>query len=183
MHMPVVLPPVEAPVVVVLVGAAGSGKTTLRRSLAGRGYVEGTVVSLDELRRLERAQDLRSGRNPRPLQDYSARAVRRAGRRCDALAGFRAGYLADATHLRRSERVPHVRVAESAGLDIVAVLLPAYDLETLLAIDAGRPSGERVPRDVLARHAHRRSLLDAALLRGEGFSQVYEMPSVPRDGR
>src|SRR3954469_18354466 len=101
---------VELPAVVVLVGAAGSGKTTLRRRLVAAGLVDpGLVVSLDDLRRGFRAADAESGRPARPLQDYSLPAVRRATRRCDALLGFGAGYLSDSTHVRRRERVPHAR--------------------------------------------------------------------------
>jgi predicted kinase len=163
------------PVVVVLVGAAGSGKTTLRRDLVAAGYDAGRVVSLDDLRRVERAADVAAGRAVRPLQAYSLRAVRRARRRCDALAGFRAGYLADATHLRRRERVEHVRTADACGLPSVAVLLPHLDLATLLERDAVRPPDARVPADVLAKHAHRRSLLSSELVATEGFTAVVEV--------
>jgi len=165
----------DQPAVVVLVGAAGSGKTTLRRALVAAGYDAGRVVSLDDLRRCERADDAAAGRPVRPLQGYSLRAVRRARRRCDALAAFGAGYLADATNLRRRERVEHVRAAEACGLPSVAVLLPHVDLATLVERDALRPPDERVPADVLARHAHRRSLLSADLLAGEGFALVLEV--------
>jgi predicted kinase len=169
-----VLTLLEQPVVVVLVGAAGSGKTTFRRSLVAAGYDAGRVVSLDDLRRCERAADAAAGRPVRSLQDYSLRAVRRAQRRCDALAGFGAGYLADATHLRRRERMAHVRVAADCGLPAVAVLLPDLTLATLLHRDAERPPDERVPTEVLAKQAHRRSLLSVDLLAGEGFAEVLE---------
>jgi predicted kinase len=161
-----VLTLLEQPVVVVLVGAAGSGKTTFRRSLVAAGYDAGRVVSLDDLRRCERAADAAAGRPVRSLQDYSLRAVRRAQRRCDALA--------DATHLRRRERMAHVRVAADCGLPAVAVLLPDLTLATLLHRDAERPPDERVPTEVLAKQAHRRSLLSVGLLAGEGFAEVLE---------
>ncbi|NHC16485.1 AAA family ATPase [Motilibacter deserti] len=165
-----------APAVVVLVGAAGSGKTTLRGRLVAGGLDPGTVISLDDLRCEARALDAKAGRPVRPLQDYSFSAVRRAARRCDALLAFGAGYLSDATQLRRRERVPHVRAAAEAGLPSVALLLPALSLDELLARDAARPPDEHVPADVLARHAHRRSLLRPGLLRDEGFDVVREVP-------
>jgi predicted kinase len=164
----------DRPCVIVLVGAPGSGKTTFRRALVAAGLDAGLVVSLDDLRHEERARDVAAGRRPRPLQDYSLRAVRRAQRRCDALAAFGAGYLADATHLRRRERVAHTRLATACGLPAHAVLLPDLPLAVLLERDAARPVADRVPAEVLAKHAHRRSLLSAALLAGEGFAGVVE---------
>ena len=168
------------PAVVVLVGAAGSGKTTLRHDLVRAGLDPGLVVSLDDLRREAREAYAAHGAPVRNLQDYSAAAVRRARWRCDALDGFGAGYLADATHLRRRDRVWHVRLAGQTGLDAVAVLMPDLGLPALTERDAGRPLDERVPADVLAAHAHRRSLLSAALLTEEGFTAVHE-PGDPGD--
>ena len=160
------------PAVVVLVGAAGSGKTTLRRALVAAGLDAELVVSLDDLRGDARAADAAAGRAVLPLQAYSLSAVRRANRRCDALAGFGAGYLADATHLRRHERIVHVRAATSCGLSAVGLLLPDVPLDVLLRRDAARPRDERVPPDVLARQAHRRSLLSERSLLDEGFATV-----------
>jgi hypothetical protein len=45
----------------------------------------------------------------------------------------------------------------------------------LLARDALRPADERVPADIIAAYAHRRSLLTADLLRGEGFAAVHDV--------
>ncbi|NAZ86912.1 AAA family ATPase [Kineococcus indalonis] len=167
-----------APVVLVLVGAAGSGKTTLRRRLLAAAP-QLPVVSLDDLRRELRAADAAAGRPVRALQAYSLPAVRRAQRRCQALAGLGAGYLADATHLRRAERVAHLRTAAAAHLPAEAVLLPDLPPAELLRRDAARPADERVPAGVLARHAHRRSLLSAPALLADGFAVVHELPSPP----
>jgi predicted kinase len=166
----------ERPQVVVLVGTSGGGKTTLRRRLVGDGFPAELVVSLDDLRRSARQDDLGRGRPVRALQDYSAFAVRRAARRADALAAYRAGYLADATHLRRKERREHVLRAADTGLPAVAVLFEAAPLEELLRRNAVRPVDERVPEDVLANQHHRRSLLTADLLRDEGFTDVLTHP-------
>jgi predicted kinase len=167
------------PSVLVLAGASGSGKTTLRRALESAGLPADLVVSLDDLRRRARAWDLAHGRPARDLQDYSALAVRQAARRCDALAGFGAGYLADATHLRRRDRRTHVSVAVETGLEPRAVLAPALPVEQLVERDQRRPPDERVPIEALLRQAHRRSLLSTEVLLGEGFRSVVELGGRP----
>jgi predicted kinase len=167
------------PAVIVLVGASGSGKTTLRRALQRAGLPGDLVVSLDDLRRRARAWDVAHGRAARDLQDYSALAVRQAARRCDALAGFGAGYLADATHLRRRDRRLHVGVAAGTGLEPRAVLTAALPVEVLVERNLRRPPDERVPVDALLRQAHRRSLLSADLLLTEGFGSVVEVGGEP----
>jgi predicted kinase len=163
-------PPAE---VVVLVGASGSGKTTMRRCLVAAGWPADLVVSLDDLRRCARDHDLARGRHPRTLQDYSALAARQAARRSDAFAAFGTGYLADATHLRRRDRRVHVRTATDAGLRARALLTPVLPLAVLLERNARRPPDEVVPVDVLARQAHRRSLITAGSLAEEGFSAIH----------
>ena len=159
----------------VLIGASGTGKTTLRRAVVAAGLSSDSVISLDDLRAEERARAVRRGATPRPLQAYSVAAVRRAQRRQDALATFGTGYLADATHLRRQERVSHVRVARDTGLEPVAVLLPLPSLDELRFRNARRPPDEQVPAEVLSRQHHRRALLSVALLTEEGFSRVREL--------
>jgi hypothetical protein len=54
------------------------------------------------------------------------------------------------------------------------VLLPDVPVEELRRRNAQRAPHRRVPEDVLGRHAHRRSLLTADLLRDEGFDDVLE---------
>ena len=163
------------PRVVVLVGSSGTGKTTLRRHLVAGGLPADLVVSLDDLRRQARAEELGTGRPPRPLQSYSAAAVRRAAVRVDGLLELGTGYLADATHLTRRERRGHVRAAAAAGLPCSAVLTPVVELGVLLARNRLRPPDEQVPEEALARQHHRRSLLCAGLLAEEGFDAVHEL--------
>lgn len=158
--------------VVVLVGPAGSGKTTVRAALVAAGLSRERVVSLDDLRARARAADVAAGRDPRPLQHYSLGAVRAAARQQATLLAAGLGYLADATHLRRRERVAHVRAASAAGLPAVALLMPALPVEVLMERNARRPAERRVPEEVLLRHVHRRSLLGGELLLAEGFSAV-----------
>jgi predicted kinase len=166
---------VAVPAVVVLVGAPAAGKTCVRRRLVDAGLPARLVVGLDELRRAAQARAAAAGEPVLPLQDYSLTAVRAAAVLQRDLLQTGMGYLADATNLRRRERVDHVRAACAAGLPAVALLLPGHPVETLLARDALRPVDERVPPDVIAAYAHRRSLLTAGLLRGEGFAAVHEV--------
>lgn len=159
----------------VLVGASGSGKTTLRQAMVAGGLHPDHIVSLDDQRRSARSHDMERGRAARPLQQYSAIAVRRAARRAHALAAFGAGYVADATHLRRRDRVEHVATAASTGLMATAVLMPALPLAELVRRNLDRPADEQVPTDVLERQVHRRSLLSAEMLLDEGFVSVHEV--------
>jgi predicted kinase len=177
----VILPP---DAVTVLVGAPASGKTTLREQLLAAGSESLPVLSPDDERTTLRARDIAVGREPRDLQDYSLSALRKcAAEAADLLAAGR-GYLADATHLRRKERVAHVRAAHAAGLTAAAVLLPALPVEVLAARNERRTPDRRVPEDILAKHAHRRSLLTPQLLLDEGFDEVLEIPAAaePRAG-
>jgi predicted kinase len=166
--------------VIVLVGAPGSGKTTLRNRLLGEGRAT-AVLSLDDERVALRERDAAAGRAPRDLQDYSLPALHRCTAAARALLADGHGYLADATHLRRKERVLHVRAARRAGLRVVAYLLPDLPVATLAARIAARPEQRPVPDEVLARHAHRRSLLTARMLEEEGFDEVVEVPISPAD--
>ena len=63
------------------------------------------VVSLDELRREVAARVEAAGGPVRSPEDWTPRALRLAARLRAELLADGGGYLADATHLRRSERV------------------------------------------------------------------------------
>ncbi len=160
------------PAVVVLVGAAASGKTTLRGRLVAAGLDPRLVVSLDDERSRMYDAALAHGRVPHPLQAYTLPALRRADVRRTALLRVGCGYVADATHLRRRERRVHVAQARAYALPARALLLARTPLDVLLARNAERPPYRRVPQDVLAAHAHRHSLVTLAMLRDEGFDDV-----------
>ena len=167
--------------VLVLVGAPAAGKTTVRAQLLAASPEALIVLSPDDERARMRARDTAAGREPRDLQDYSLPALRLCATRAEELLSSGRGYLADATHLRRKERVAHVRRAHEAGLAAVAVLLPDLPLAVLADRNARRPAERRVPDEILARHAHRRNLLSADLLRGEGFDDVVEIEAPAQD--
>jgi len=171
--------PLPADAVVVLVGAPASGKTTLRRQLLAAGAGPTAVLSPDDERARLRDEDVADGRVPRPLQDYSLSAIRRCEAAASALLGEGRGYVYDATGLRRRDRVLQVRAAHEARLAAIALLLPALPLGVLTERNARRPDDRRVPEEILARHAHRRSLLSAELLLEEGFDDVIEVGASP----
>lgn len=157
-----------------LVGAAASGKTTLRRALLDRGLPPHRVVSIDDLRRQLRDAAVAAGRERRDLQAYTLPALRWGQARQHELLAAGEGYLLDATSLRRRERVEHVRAAKAAGLRSVALLLRPLPFDVLSERNRRRAGDEVVPDDVLARQSHRHGLLDAALLRADGFDEVVE---------
>ncbi|NEE01215.1 ATP-binding protein [Phytoactinopolyspora halotolerans] len=163
---------IEMPAVVVFVGAAGSGKTTLRQRLIEAGVAPEQIVSLDELR-AEARRD--RGQPDRPLMHFSAAAVRRATERARGLVARGDGYVADATHLRRVDRHEHVRRAHEHGLPAICLLLPNLPVELLAERNASRTPDDQVPVEALRRHVHRRSLIDSAGLFAEGFDQVHEI--------
>jgi predicted kinase len=148
----------------------------VRRRLLADGLPPELVVSLDDLRRELRDRSA----TPRPLQEYTLAALRIAADRQRVLVEQGRGYLADAQNLRRRERVAHV--AAAAGLPTVALLLPSLPLGVLLARNAQREDDDRVPDDVVARAAHRRSLLTRELLLAEGFTEVRELHREPDAG-
>jgi predicted kinase len=168
--------------VVVLIGAPGSGKTTVRTRLLAE-HPGTPVLSPDDERAAMRERDLEEGRVPRPLQDYSLPALHRCADGAAALLAEGRGYLSDATNLRRKERTAHVRAAHRAGLPAIAVLLPDLPVAVLVARNAPRSELRRVPEERLARHANRRSLLDAETLRQEGFDEVVEIDAAARAPR
>ena len=159
--------PVEVgrPGLVVLVGAAGSGKTTL----ASRLFTPDEVISSDDLRAAIRG-DAADQRATRPAFAILHREVTK---RLDA------GRLVvvDATSVERHARLSLVRRAAAARAQAIALVL-ALPPDVVLARNASRP-GRPVPRDVVERHlALLADLLAegqaaaAERLRVEGFAAV-----------
>ena len=117
----------------VLVGAPASGKTTWRRRLVADGYPAERVVSLDELRREVAARVEAAGGPVRSPEEWTTHALRLAARLRAHLVADGTGYLADATHLRRSERAVHRY--DPAGRLVATVPLPASQVTSCCLAD------------------------------------------------
>jgi predicted kinase len=167
----VIADPIEIPVpgLVVMIGAAGAGKSTL----AGRLFAPADVLSSDDLRAAV-SGDAADQRATRTAFGILHREVRRR------LAAGRL-VVVDATNVERAARLPLLRLACAAGVPAVAIAIVPSAPE-VHARNAGR--AERVvPPDVVDRHLGRLAALggDAAAiatgLRAEGFSAVRVLSS------
>jgi predicted kinase len=154
---------VPDPSLVVLVGPAGAGKSTL----AARAFGPGTVLSSDAFRELI-AGDAADQRATRPA---FARLERELARRL----GRGELSVVDATSLSRGARTALLRAARRAAVPAVAIVLdlpPAL----VLARNAARPRvvAEEVVREQLRQL---RAVVDAGALDVEGFAAVYRVTS------
>jgi predicted kinase len=147
------------PSLVVLVGAAGAGKSTL----AGRVFAPAEVLSSDAFR--ERiAGDAADQR----ATGAAFRALHQALR--DRLAHGRLTVV-DATSVAAADRRPLVRAAAAAGVPCVALVLD-LPADLVLAHNAARP-GRVVPEAAVRRQLDRlaKSLRPPGI-RAEGFAEV-----------
>ena len=156
---------VDVPGVVVLVGAAGAGKSTL----AARLFAPSEIVSSDALREAVAgdAADQRATRLAFSILHRELRKRLGAGRLV----------VVDATNVERHARLGILRVARGAGVPAVALVL-AGDAAATHARNAGRLD-RVVPADVVDRHLSAVARLGAdradieAVLRLEGFAAVH----------
>ena len=161
---------VDAPGLVVLIGAAGAGKSTF----AAATFEPAEVLSSDALREAV-AGDPTDQRATRVAFSILHREVRRR------LAAGRL-VVVDATNVERHARLSLVRVARAAGRPAAAIVL-APDAATVHARNALRP-GRVVPPDVVDRHLAALAQLGGdpaaivATLRLEGFAAVHVVDDV-----
>lgn len=150
----------RAPALVVAVGPAAAGKSTLLRRLAGLGVVD-LVVSTDELR-------AELGLAPDEHEVTYAHAHRRVR------DGLRAGLLvaADATNVRPSDRAAWIRTAHEAGVETVAALRVGVDATVGQLVAADRGRSRHVPPGVIAAQLERAAASGPEALRAEGLLPV-----------
>jgi len=153
------------PCLVLLVGAAGSGKSTF----AARHFERAEIVSSDELREAIAGDAADQSRN-RAVFGALARAVahRLAARRT---------VVVDATNLERSARRPLLAMARFHRLPAVAIVLHVT-LDDAVARDRRR-RGRTVGTDVVARQHERLGwILASGQLPGEGFAAVHRLDGI-----
>ena len=158
------------PCVAVLIGSAGSGKS----SLARRAWASTQVLSLDEWRGRvsddECDQDATGDAPSVLLQILRVRLSRRLTT------------VIDATNVCFSDRQPLLQSARAAEVPAAAIVL-GTSLEASLARNAARPGpapgarwGRRVPEHVV-RSQHRSLQGSLPSLQAEGFARIVTWPS------
>lgn len=155
------------PCLVVLVGAAGSGKSTF----AARHFGPDEVLSSDAYREL-----IAGDASDQRATGAAFAALHRELRR--RLAGGRLTVV-DATSVQRTARATLLREAAAAGLPAIAVVLD-LPRDVVLARNAGRPGARSVPDTAVRRHLAdlRRDLDDrrpGGGLGHEGFAAVVRL--------
>lgn len=150
------------PCLVVLIGAAGAGKSTL----AARLFPPESILSSDAFRAVV-SGDAADQRATRTAFSILHRQLERrmAGRHTTVI---------DATSVTSYARRSLVRRAAAQGIPAVAIVLD-LDLDVVLAQNAGR-DGRIVPEEVVRRHVAdlARSLQPGALDR-EGFAVIHRI--------
>lgn len=161
--------PLAVPGLVVLIGAAGAGKSTL----AARLFAPADILSSDALRAAigGDAADQRATRPAFAILHREARRRLSEGRLV----------VVDATNVEISARRPLIRLAATAGVPATAIAIAASPAD-VHARNAGR-AGRVVPVEVVDRHLAGVARLGATAdevaerLRAEGFAAAYVLPS------
>lgn len=150
---------IEGPCLVLTVGPAASGKSTLLRQLVADGVVD-AVVSTDAIR-----AELRLP----PAETQATYTIAHGRVRQQLLAG---GVVAvDATNVRATDRAAWCAIAAEVGAATVALRVGVgLDLEQLLVRDAGRD--RHVPADAIAEQLDLASRSGPDVLEAEGFRVV-----------
>lgn len=153
------------PCLVVLIGPAGSGKTTF----AARHFDPDEVVSSDALREAIVGDAADQSANRVVFAALHRKVARRLAARSSAVV--------DATNVERHARRALLRLGARSEVAVVAVVLDLSLAETVARND--RRPGRAVPADVVERH-HRMLARDLAarIMEGEGFAAVHVLAGV-----
>jgi predicted kinase len=164
----VVLPGVDAPALVLLIGAAGSGKSTLARA----HYRPEQIVSLDALRAVVADDDCDQGATADAVTVMHTIVTARLSRGLTTVV--------DATNGVPSERAVLLAIAARHAVPTAAVVVDT-DLDTCLARQHDRPGplpgrrwGRAVPESVI-RNQHARTLASLSVLPGGGVATVVHL--------
>lgn len=163
-HRPVATILLPDPSLVVLIGAAGAGKSTF----AARHFAPGEVLSSDALRALV-AGDERDQAATRPAFAILHRELERR---------LRAGRLAvvDATNVEAHARRALLRRARAAGIPAVAIVI-ALPAAVVGARNAARSARVVAPAVVERQLALLEATLAPGRLAAEGFAEVVVLAS------
>lgn len=148
------------PCLIVLVGAAGSGKTTL----AGRFFDEREILSSDRYRELLSGDEAD--------QSVNGPAFARLHRDLERRLGGSGTAVVDATNVQAGARRALLDRAREAQVPAVAIVLD-LPAEVVLARNATRPGRVVHPSVVHRQLADLRPVIDGGLLAAEGFDAVY----------
>jgi predicted kinase len=148
------------PCLVVLVGAAGSGKTTL----AGRFFDDREILSSDRYREQISGDEAD--------QSVSGAAFARLHRDLEKRLGSSGTAVVDATNVQARARRELLDRARAAKVPAIAIVL---DLPVAVIHERNaRRDGRIVDAGVVDRHvAELRQVVDEGRLNGEGFDAVY----------
>ena len=152
------------PCLVVLIGAAGSGKSTF----AARHFASGEILSSDAFR-------ARLGRGETD-QAASRRAFGVLHLALERRLAARRTAVVDATNVQANARQALIRRARSAGVPALAIVLD-LPLAECLAGDRSR-ADRHVPEAIVERQwAALRATLEGAAMTAEGFAAVHRLRS------
>jgi predicted kinase len=161
------------PALIVLVGIAGAGKSTLCGV-----WPAAAVLSLDELRGRVAGDPCDQDATPDAVAVLHLLTAARMRRRLTTVV--------DATNLAAEHRAPLLAAARTNGVPAHAVVLTT-PMETARARNAARPGptpgarwGRRVPDDVLA--AQHALLTRQPPTPGEGFAVIHHVTQTPIAG-